>query len=95
MWEDEILERFLARYLGLKERGWWAQSRGLAGDNKTVAEPGAQPGEGLARRGDIVWNCRTCRSCDACYHESDRESDCKSDRDSDQEGHDVFFHRTA
>ena len=40
------------------------------------------------RRGDIAWNCRTCQTdatcvqCDACFRESDHE------------GHDVFFHRT-
>ena len=41
------------------------------------------------RRGDIAWNCRTCQTdptcvlCDACFRESDHE------------GHEVFFHRTT
>ena len=40
-------------------------------------------------RGDIAWNCRTCQSdatcvlCDDCFRESDLE------------GHEVFFHRTT
>ena len=41
------------------------------------------------RRGDIAWNCRTCQTdatcvlCEACFRESDHE------------GHEVFFHRTS
>eukprot|EP00985_Skeletonema_marinoi_P030940 scaffold34877_cov197-Skeletonema_marinoi.AAC.2 len=41
------------------------------------------------RRGDIAWNCRTCQTdatcvlCEACFRESDHE------------GHEVFFHRTT
>ena len=41
------------------------------------------------RRGDIAWNCRTCQTdptcvlCDECF------------RNSNHEGHEVFFHRTT
>lgn len=41
------------------------------------------------RRGDIAWNCRTCQTdatcvlCESCFRESDHE------------GHEVFFHRTT
>ena len=41
------------------------------------------------KRGDIAWNCRTCQTdstcviCDSCF------------RNSNHEGHEVFFHRTT
>ena len=41
------------------------------------------------KRGDIAWNCRTCQTdstcviCDTCF------------RNSDHEGHEVYFHRTT
>ena len=41
------------------------------------------------KRGDIAWNCRTCQAdptcviCDDCF------------RDSNHEGHEVYFHRTT
>eukprot|EP00804_Cyclotella_cryptica_P008773 CCRYP_015624-RA/>CCRYP_015624-RA protein AED:0.01 eAED:0.01 QI:221/1/1/1/0.6/0.66/6/2355/3495 len=51
--------------------------------------PTGQPCGYVFRRNDIAWNCRTCQTdatcvlCDACF------------RNSNHEGHEVFFHRTT
>lgn len=54
--------------------------------NNRVGRP--RPCGYVFKRGDIAWNCRTCQTdptcviCDDCF------------RDSDHEGHEVYFHRT-
>jgi len=66
--------------------------RGLDPNKEKDSErktPTGQPCGYVFRRGDIAWNCRTCQTdatcviCDNCF------------RNSDHEGHDVFFHRTT
>mmetsp|Transcript_1634 Transcript_1634/g.2573 ORF Transcript_1634/g.2573 Transcript_1634/m.2573 type:complete len:2448 (-) Transcript_1634:7099-14442(-) len=50
---------------------------------------GTRPCGYVFQRGDIAWNCRTCQTdatcvlCDSCF------------RNSNHEGHEVFFHRTT
>ena len=49
----------------------------------------ARPCGYVFKRGDIAWNCRTCQTdstcviCDSCF------------RDSNHQGHEVYFHRTT
>ncbi|KAL7473331.1 hypothetical protein ACHAXS_013787 [Conticribra weissflogii] len=68
--------------------------RGENPDSKAANSSGEAAFEGgpcgyVFRRGDIAWNCRTCQTdatcvlCDRCFRESDHE------------GHEVFFHRTT
>lgn len=64
--------------------------RGLDPKEKDSSQtPTGQPCGYVFRRNDIAWNCRTCQTdatcviCDGCF------------RNSDHEGHDVFFHRTT
>ena len=58
-------------------------------NNKSKSKRLNRPCGYIFRRGDIAWNCRTCQTdstcvlCDNCF------------RNSDHEGHDVFFHRTS
>jgi Proteolysis_6 C-terminal/Putative zinc finger in N-recognin (UBR box) len=70
------------------------------GEARQAAAVSAGPGGGTStcrprpcgyvfKRGDIAWNCRTCQTdstcviCDKCF------------RQSDHDGHEVFFHRTT
>ncbi|KAL3924864.1 MAG: hypothetical protein SGILL_000787 [Bacillariaceae sp.] len=66
-----------------------AAEAALAGNSscKKVFRP--RPCGYVFKRGDIAWNCRTCQTdstcviCDNCF------------RDSNHDGHEVYFHRTT
>jgi len=61
------------------------------GDYQNLSSPTsrARPCGYVFKRGDIAWNCRTCQAdstcviCDNCF------------RNSDHNGHEVYFHRTT
>eukprot|EP00536_Pseudo-nitzschia_multiseries_P013927 jgi/Psemu1/291151/fgenesh1_pg.632_\ len=60
-----------------------------AAENKGCDRRPRRPCGYVFKTGDIAWNCRTCQTdstcviCDACFRESDHE------------GHEVYFHRTT
>jgi len=60
-----------------------------AAENKSCDRRPRRPCGYVFKTGDIAWNCRTCQTdstcviCDTCF------------RNSDHEGHEVYFHRTT
>jgi hypothetical protein len=62
---------------------------GNESQNSALSPLPVRPCGYVFQRNDIAWNCRTCQSdstcvvCDTCF------------RNSDHEGHEVYFHRTS
>ena len=65
------------------------KERLAAASMQATCKPVRRPCGYVFGRGDIAWNCRTCQTdptcviCDECF------------RQSDHEGHEVYFHRTS
>lgn len=79
----ETTVNVLRRLLQQAEASQSTQSAGAGGTYRS------RPCGYVFKRGDIAWNCRTCQTdstcviCDTCF------------RNSNHEGHEVFFHRTT